>query len=115
MLPLVDLPELLLETMGRVPAFTGAFTSTAGGVSKLADFEISVAACLTASALNIGYAPVIKSGTAVLERARLSHVMQNYLSAETFAAANAPLIDAQAGIGFAQVLVGGMRFVVPVP
>ncbi|GLY76063.1 transposase [Actinoallomurus iriomotensis] len=122
MLPLVDLPELLLETMDRVPAFTRAFTSTAGGTSKLADFEISVAACLTASALNIGYAPVTKSGTAALERARLSHVMQNYLSAETFAAANAPLIDTQAKIGFAQMLGGGlvaaidgMRFVVPVP
>ncbi|WP_202126077.1 Tn3 family transposase [Actinomadura physcomitrii] len=122
MLPLVDLPELLLETMDRVPAFTGAFTSTAGGTSKLADFEISVAACLTASALNIGYAPVTKSGTAALERARLSHVTQNYLSAETFSAANAPLIDTQAQIGFAQMLGGGlvaaidgMRFVVPVP
>ncbi|MEV1248654.1 DUF4158 domain-containing protein [Nonomuraea sp. NPDC049750] len=38
MLPRVDLPELLLEVMGRVPAFEAAFTSVAGGVSKLADF-----------------------------------------------------------------------------
>ncbi|MGW7484720.1 hypothetical protein ACWGH8_39825 [Nonomuraea muscovyensis] len=44
MLPLVDLPELLLETMGRVKGFEAAFTSAAGGVSKLADFDISVAA-----------------------------------------------------------------------
>lgn len=47
---------------------------------------------------------------------------RNYLSAETFSAATAPLIDAQAKMGFAQVLGGGlvaaidgMRFVVPVP
>lgn len=32
MLPLVDLPELLLETMDRVPAFTRAFTSGFDGV-----------------------------------------------------------------------------------
>ncbi|MEV4298876.1 Tn3 family transposase [Microbispora rosea] len=83
-----------------MPAFTRVFTPTAGGTSKLADFEISVAACLTASALNIGYAPVTKSGTAALERARLSHVMHNCLSAETFSAANPPLIDTQADLGF---------------
>jgi hypothetical protein len=65
---------------------------------------------------------VTKPGTAALERARLSHVAQNYLSAETFSAANAPLIDAQAQIDFARQLGGGlvaaidgMRFVVPVP
>lgn len=98
MLPRVDLPELLLEVMGRVPGFEAAFTSVAGGVSKLSDFHVSVAACLTAQALNIGYAPVIRTGTAALERARLSHVAQNYLSAETFSLANAPLIEEQAKI-----------------
>ncbi|MEU8319627.1 Tn3 family transposase [Nonomuraea sp. NPDC048881] len=121
-LPRVDLPELLLEVMGRVPAFEAAFTSAAGGVSKLADFHVSVAACLTAQALNIGYAPVVKTGTPALERGRLSHVAQNYLSAETYTLANGPLIDEQGQLGFAQALGGGlvaaidgMRFVVPVP
>jgi hypothetical protein len=108
--------------MGRVPAFEAAFTSAAGGVSKLADFHVSVAACLTAQALNIGYAPVVKTGTPALERGRLSHVAQNYLSAETYTLANGPLIDEQGQLGFAQALGGGlvaaidgMRFVVPVP
>lgn len=57
-----------------------------------------------------------------LEPDRLAHVSRAYLSAETFSLANAPLIDAQAGIPFAQALGGGMvaaidgmRFVVPVP
>ncbi|MGW6501358.1 Tn3 family transposase [Nonomuraea angiospora] len=91
-------------------------------MSKLADFHVSVAACLTAQALNIGYAPVVKAGTPALERGRLSHVVQNYLSAETYTLANGPLIDEQGKIGFAQALGGGlvaaidgMRFVVPVP
>jgi hypothetical protein len=83
---------------------------------------VSVAACLTAQALNIGYAPVAKKGTAALEPGRLAHVSRAYLSAEAFSKANAPLIDAQAGIPFARALGGGlvaaidgMRFVVPVP
>lgn len=55
-----------------------------------------------------------------LERSRLSHVFQNYFRPETIAAANAPLIARQAGLGLAQsrggglvAAVDGMRFVVP--
>jgi TnpA family transposase len=65
---------------------------------------------------------VVKKGVEALERGRLSHVAQCYMSAETFSRANAPLITAQAGIPFADTLGGGlvaaidgMRFVVPVP
>jgi hypothetical protein len=70
MLPRVDLPELLLEVMGWVTGFMAAFTSLSGGRARLADLDVSVAACLTASALNIGYAPVAKQGVEALERAR---------------------------------------------
>ncbi|TDB88023.1 hypothetical protein E1264_12800 [Actinomadura sp. KC216] len=52
--------------------------------------DVSVVACQTSKALNIGYAQVAKPGIAALERARLSHVAQNYLSVETFSTANAP-------------------------
>ena len=72
--------------------------------------------------MNIGYRPVAKKGVPALERARLSHVYQNYVRPETLAAANAPLVDRQAGLPLAQawggglvVAVDGMRFVVPVP
>ena len=58
---------------------------------------------------------------AALTRHRISHVDQNYLRAETYAAANAPLIAAQADIALAQAWGGGLlaavdgvRFVVPV-
>jgi TnpA family transposase len=122
MLPRVDLPEVILEVMAWVPEFTAAFTAVSGGQTRLEDLHISVAACLTAQALNIGYAPVAKRGVPALEPSRLAHVSRAYLSAETFSPANAPLIDAQAGIPFAQALGGGlvaaidgMRFVVPVP
>jgi len=122
MLPRVDLPEVILEVMAWVPEFTAAFTPVSGGQSRLDDLHISVAACLTAQALNIGYAPVAKRGTPALEPDRLAHVSSAYLSAEAFFRANPPLIGAQAGIPFAQALGGGlvaaidgMRFVVPVP
>lgn len=122
MLPRVDLPEVILEVMAWVPEFTAAFTAVSGGQTRLDDLHVSVAACLTAQALNIGYAPVAKRGVPALEPDRLAHVSRAYLSAETFSLANAPLIDAQAGISFAQALGGGMvaaidgmRFVVPVP
>jgi hypothetical protein len=36
----------------------------------------------------------MSQGIAALARDRLSHVDQNYLRAETYAAANAPLIEA---------------------
>ena len=122
MLPRVDLPEVILEVMAWIPAFTSAFTSVSGGRSRLEDLHVSVAACLTAQALNIRYAPVARRGVPALEPDRLAHVSGTYLSAETFSLANAPLIDAQAGIPFARALGGGlvaaidgMRFVVPVP
>jgi hypothetical protein len=83
---------------------------------------VSVAACLAAHAMNIGYRPVAKKGVPALERARLSHVYQNYVRPETLAAANAPLVARQADLPLAQAwggglvaAVDGMRFVVPVP
>ena len=48
MLPRVDLPEVILEVMAWVPAFTAAFTSVSGGRTRLEDLHVSVAACLTA-------------------------------------------------------------------
>ena len=122
MLPRVDLPEVILEVMAWEPRFVAAFTAASGGQTRLADLHVSIAACLTAHALNIGYSPIVKKGVEALERDRVSHVNQTYLGTETYSPANRWLIEAQAGIAFAQALGGGlvaaidgMRFVVPVP
>lgn len=122
MLPKVDLPELILEVMGWVPGFETAFSAAGGNPSRLDDLGLSIAACLAVAAMNLDHTVVIKRGVPALERGRISHVAQNYLGAEAYALANAPLIEAQAGIGFARTLGGGllaavdgMRFVVPVP
>jgi TnpA family transposase len=120
MLPRVDLPELLLEVHG----WTGCldeFTHISGAGARIEDLPLSVAALLVAEACNIGLRPVIKSGVPALTRDRLAHVDLSYVRAETIAAANARLIEAQAGIGLAASWGGGMvasvdglRFVVPV-
>ena len=86
----------------------------------MGDLPLSIAACLTAHSLNIGYRPIAKKGVPALERSRLSHVYQNYFRPETLSAANVPLVDAQATLRLAQAwggglvaAVDGMRFVVP--
>lgn len=120
MIPRVELSELVLEVMGWHPDFTASFTSAAGVSSRLSDLHVSVAALLTAHALNIGLGPVIADAPA-LTRDRLSHVNQHYLGSDSYAAANAVLIDAQGTSDLAQAwggglvaAVDGMRFIVPV-
>jgi TnpA family transposase len=122
MLPRVDIGEAILEVMGWVPEFVESLTAYSGGASRMADLDITVAACLTGQALNVGYRPVATEGVPALERRRIGHVGRTYLRADNYTAANPHLIAKQAGIGFAQALGGGlvaaidgMRFVVPVP
>ena len=122
MLPRVDLPEVILEVMSWEPGFTAAVTPITGGRTRLAGLDTSIAACLAAHAMNIGFAPVISRGVPALERDRLAHVDHTYLCAENYAAANTPLIEAQARIPLAAdwggghvAAVDGMRFVVAVP
>ena len=88
MLPRVDLPEVILEVMSWAPELAAAFTAVSGGRSRLDDLPTSIAACLAAHSMNIGYRPIAKKGVPALERSRLSHVFQNYVRPETLAAAN---------------------------
>lgn len=119
MLPQVDIGELILEVMAWHPEMVAAFTSVTGREARMGDLDVVIAAALTAHALNIGYSPIVASGQ--LTRDRISHVDQNYLRMETYAAANTPLVEAQAELELARAwggglvaAVDGMRFVVPV-
>jgi hypothetical protein len=105
MMPRVDLPEVLLEVFSWTGA-DAAFTSITGEAARLADLPISIAALLVAHGCNVGMTPVI-GGAKAPRRDRLSHVDQTYLRLATYKAANATLIDAQAGIGLAQAWGGG--------
>ena len=78
MLPRVDLPEVILEVMAWEPEIAAAFTAASGGRTRLGDLGTSIAACLAAHSMNVGYRPVSKKGVPALERSRLSHVFQNY-------------------------------------
>ena len=59
MLPRVDIGEVILEVISWHPRFVEAFTAASGGETRLADLDVTIAAALTAHALNIGYTPVI--------------------------------------------------------
>jgi TnpA family transposase len=122
MLPRVDIGDQILEVMGWVPQFLESMTALSGGSSRMSGLKVTMAACLTAQALNIGYGPVSSLDVPALDRRRIGHVGRTYLRAAGYTAANPHLIAQQAGIGFAQALGGGMvaaidgmRFVVPVP
>jgi TnpA family transposase len=121
MVPRVDLPELVLEVMSWHPGFTEAFTHISGNPARVGDLGLSVAAVLCASAMNVGFSPVVSPGAEALTRDRLHHVDQHYVRLDTLAAANSVLVEAQALIGLARLWGGGlvasvdgMRFVVPV-
>ena len=91
MLPRFDLPDLI-EVMAWHPGFVAAFAGVSGGRSRLADLHVTIAAALTAHALNVGYVPVISEGVPALTRGRISHVDQKYLRPENYTAANSVLI-----------------------
>ena len=121
MVPEIDLPELVMEVMSWHPELVEAFTHVSGERARVADLGLSVAAVLCGRAMNVGFKPVTTPGVPALTRDRLMHVDQCYIRAETLTAANAVLVDAQAGIDLAQAWGGGlvasidgMRFVVPV-
>jgi len=113
---------VILEVMTWVPELASAFTGASGGRSRLKDLPTSIAACLAAHWMNVGYRPIAKKGVPALERSRLSHVFQNYVRPETLSVANVPLgrppsrPASGSGVGRRDGRRGRrMRFIVPVP
>ena len=120
MLPRIDLPDLLLEVHSWT-GFLDAYVHVSGAGTRVRDLAMSVAALLIADGCNVGLVPVTDPSRAALTRARLSHVDQNYVRAETHSDANAALIEAQGKVPIVQhwgggllASVDGLRFVVPV-
>jgi TnpA family transposase len=120
MLPRIDLPDLLFE-VHEWTGFLDAFRHVSLRGTRMEGLHTSLVALLVSEACNIGRVPVINPNQVALTRSRLSHVDQNYLRADTIAAANATLIADQARIELAQLWGGGLlasvdglRFVVPV-
>lgn len=119
-IPVVDLPEALLE----VHSWTGCldeFTHVSDAPSRKDDMIISVAAALTASAMNVGMPPMVQEGNDALSLDRLFWVEQNYIRAATLTAANAALVDYHSQLplvshwgGGELASADGLRFVVPV-
>jgi hypothetical protein len=94
MLPRIDLPDLLFKVHSWT-GFLDAFGHVAERRTRMEGLLVSLVALLVSQSCNIGLSPVIDSGNKALTRSRLSHVDQNYVRAETLAAANAALITEQ--------------------
>jgi TnpA family transposase len=121
MMPQVDIGDLVMEVMGWHPGFVAAYTHVGGGGARMDDLPTTLAAVLTAQALNVDWTAVISADVPALTRSRISHVYQNYVRAENHAAGNRWLIEGQAGSSTAAYWGGGLvaavdgtRFVVPV-
>ncbi|MDD1617099.1 MAG: Tn3 family transposase [Methylococcaceae bacterium] len=119
-LPVVDLPEILLEISART-GFTDAFTHLTERTARAQDLSTSLCAVLLAEACNTGPEPLVRHDVPALRRERLAWVNQNYLRDDTLSAANAILVAAQNKVPLAHAWGGGevasadgMRFVVPV-
>lgn len=119
-LPVVDLPEILLEIAART-RFTDEFTHIAESTARAEGLSTSLCATLLAEACNTGIEPLVRSEIPSLRRDRLTWANQNYVRDETLTAANARLVAAQNLIPLAHAWGGGevasadgMRFVVPV-
>ena len=107
--------------MCRRTNFADAFTHLSEGRARVEDLHVSVCAVLLAEARNISFADVAHPGVPALTYARLSWVSQNYVRAETIAAANELLLKVHARIPLVEALgdghiatVDGMRLPVPV-
>jgi len=118
-LPLVELPELLLD----VAAWTGfcdEFIHLSTGDSRVPDLAVSICAVLVAEACNVSLASVARPDVVALTRERLVYVAHNYLRPETLVPANACLVNYQTTIALARKWGGGdvasadgLRFMVP--
>jgi hypothetical protein len=119
-LPLVGLPELLLEIEART-GFAAEFTHLSERRSRIEELPISLCAVLLTQACNLPLKTFIQAGVPALERERLLWVAQNYVRPETISAANALLVEFHQRIPLSLVWGGGevasadgLRFVVPV-
>ena len=119
-LPLVHLPELILE-VAQQTGLVAHFTHVSDSHAYVEDLPLSICAVLLAEACNLGLTPVIDEQIPALTRDRLSWVRHHFVRAETLTRANACLVQAQRYLPLAQIWGGGyvasvdgLRFVVPV-
>lgn len=120
-LPLVDLPEVLIEMEAKAP-FTRDFVPVTESLAHDPDLPLTICGVLIADACNVSFGPIAREDHPALTIERLAFVKQNYFRADTYAAANRRLVDMQKKIdlvkywGAGEVAsADGLRFVVPVP
>ncbi|MEI6559124.1 MAG: Tn3 family transposase [Rhodospirillaceae bacterium] len=118
-MPQVDLPDVMLEIAAR-SGFAAAFTHVSERHARVEEFTTSLCGALIAQACNIGFEPLVRTDQPALSRTRLSWVSQNFIRAETIAAANALIVAAQDALAVTHIWgsgevasADGIRFVAP--
>lgn len=118
-MPRVDLPDVMLEIAAR-SGFAAAFTHVSERHARVEEFTTSLCGALIAQACNIGFEPLVRTDQPALSRTRLSWVSQNFIRAETIAAANALIVAAQDALAITHIWgsgevasADGIRFVAP--
>ena len=98
MLPRVDLPEVILEVMSWVPELARRSPPCRAAGPGWRTCRISIAACLAAHSMNVGYRPIASKGVpgpgTVTAVARLPELLP---ARDPRSLANAPLVARQAG------------------
>lgn len=118
-MPKGAIPDILLEVIQRTQ-FAEAFTHLSDRPTQVDHFQTSLCAALLAQGCNIGFEPIIRNDHPALRRSRLSWVSQNFIRAETLAAANAKVVSAHAELPITQywgdgqtASADGLRFIAP--
>lgn len=108
MMPRVDVSEAILEVLGWCPQFRDSLTSTFGGRAHLANLDIWGAAYPRCPGVEHHLGSDRGPWRARAGPAPARYVKHTFLRKENCAAANPHLVTAQAGVGFAQALGGGL-------
>lgn len=106
MVPLMDVPGLLLESNQNL-GFTDSFRHLTESDTRMEDFHITMNAILLSEAYNIGLSPVTKGNTPSLTKDRLVWAKHNYLRPETIAEANNIVVAAHSQLLLTQYFGNG--------
>ncbi|MFE0737980.1 Tn3 family transposase [Streptomyces sp. NPDC058855] len=121
MLPRVELPQVVLEVLGRTGGIA-AFTTRNGNPPPYAEFELSVAAVMVGYGCNIGLEAVASDEKEALGHDRLVRISRDYFRPEVIEACTTLMLGAESATlatmqlnGERLASVDGLHFAIPTP
>ncbi|KUH35259.1 MULTISPECIES: Tn3 family transposase [Streptomyces] len=121
MLPRVELPQVVLEVLGRTGGIA-AFTTRNGNPPPYAEFELSVAAVMVGYGCNIGLEAVASDEKEALGHDHLVRISRDYFRPEVIEACTTLMLGAESATlatmqlnGERLASVDGLHFAIPTP